>query len=67
LEALNLGGKTSFFVDIDKKHTPAGAKLAPFNSGGGGCLPELPCQTDDALQQIFISGHYFSQTIFSRH
>jgi hypothetical protein len=29
----------------------AGAKLAPFDWGGGGGLLELPCKTDDALQQ----------------
>ena len=41
----------------------AGAKLAPFNSveGGGGVWQNCPAKTDDALQQIFISGHYFSQ------
>jgi hypothetical protein len=37
----------------------AGAKLAPFNLGG--VWQSCPAKTDDALQQIFISGHYFSQ------
>jgi hypothetical protein len=37
----------------------SGAKLAPFNSGG--VCQNCPAKTDDALQQIFISGHYFPQ------
>jgi hypothetical protein len=36
-----------------------GAKLAPFNSVG--VWQNSPAKTDDALQQLFISGHYFSQ------
>jgi hypothetical protein len=34
-------------------------KLAPFNSGG--VCQNSPAKTDDARQQIFIFGHYFSQ------
>jgi hypothetical protein len=36
-----------------------GAKLAPFNSEG--VCQNCPTKTDDALQQVFISGHYFSR------
>ena len=37
----------------------SGAKLVPFNSG---CVSQnCPTKTDDALQHIFISGHYFPQ------
>ena len=47
----------------------SGAKLALFNSGG--VCQNCPAKTDDALQQFFISGHYFSpkkgQKYFSRH
>jgi hypothetical protein len=39
----------------------SGAKLTPFNSGG--VCQNCPAKTDDALQQIFISGHYFSQNV----
>ena len=40
----------------------SGAKLAPFNSGGGGCQNCL-AKTDHALQQIFISGHFFPKNV----
>jgi hypothetical protein len=43
---------------ISKTPTRPGAKLAPFNSGG--VCQNCPAKTDDALQQIFISGQYFS-------
>jgi hypothetical protein len=36
-----------------------GVKLAPFKSGG--VCQNYPAKTDDALQQVFISGHYFFQ------
>jgi hypothetical protein len=36
-----------------------GAKLAPFYSGG--VSQNCPAKTDNALQQIFISGHCLSQ------
>jgi hypothetical protein len=39
----------------------AGAKLAPFNSGG--VCQNFPAKTDNALQQIFISGHYFPKNV----
>ena len=45
-----------------------GTKLVPFNSGG--VCQNCPAKTDDALQQIFISGHYFPQKcgkFFSGH
>jgi hypothetical protein len=41
-----------------------GAKLAPFNSGG--VCQNCPAKTDDALQEIFISGHYFAKNVGDR-
>ena len=43
---------------ISKTRTRPGVKLAPFNSGG--VCQNCPAKTDDALQQIVISGQYFS-------
>jgi uncharacterized Fe-S cluster-containing MiaB family protein len=43
----------------------SGAKLAPFNSGG--VCQNCPAKTDDALLQIFISGHYFSQKCLKKN
>ena len=37
----------------------SGAKLAPFNSGG--VCQNCYAKADDALQRIFISGHYCHQ------
>jgi hypothetical protein len=43
-----------------------GAKLAPFNSEGAGVCQNCPAKTDDALQQIFISDHYFPKNVGER-
>jgi hypothetical protein len=40
----------------------SGAKLAPFDWGG--CLLELPCETDDALQQKIVFVNIFPKKIW---
>ena len=50
-------GLTADFLRGEVWMFSAGAKLALFNSGG--VCQNCPAKTDDALQQIFISGHYF--------